>query len=1642
MMMYGSTAMRWGMRAILWSFLLNSARAESDQASWRRMTTLVSQQGEKPVMVKTEPPQKNSLKLNYALPAPVLEKKRTPPLPMIGAAAVKGDIMQVLAGNAPRWGKPGHPVLPMIPATIALPAGTTVDDVQVTYDRVIPIPGQHVLEHGQKAYPLTAKNPEWTPPDSSIYDSNSPYPGKLYDVVGVQKRRGMSLLLVNLYPVQYRPLSGRIEYYENLSVSVKTKALSGKRAKVRPDPFRSLTESADNPDTLESYDLMSLGDGSGEGLPGSYGGGGHVFNSLCDPSGQFTYVIITARAFIEAATDYTVHDLISYRQSQGISATAVAVEDIFANYPGRDAPEQIRNFIIDAYNHWGTDFVLLGGDVNVIPSRRLCSYRPVITETVPSDLYYQCLDGSYNGDHDEFWGEGTIYSGIGDGDDGGSVDVYADVYIGRASAETTAEMANFVYKTLAYEQDPNNASYKRRALMLSELLTWVPNPVTYSTPFMEEIRLGSTDGFVSAGFVSSPLFAVETMYYDVIPWVRQDLVDAINANRLSIINHMGHGNSGFVMSLNTYHDGLLSNNRFLFAYSQACNAGDFEMDSIAEHLTTSTRNGMFAVVMNSREGGWSSWGSDVGSPLFNRTFWDAYLAKGCRRLGVINAAGHEANAYRIGQLGDGGYRTEYFQLNLLGDPCVSLPPPQTDVNDTEVPVITGVTPPSGQVVSYPTINMTISATDNDQVFSVTVNGTHAEKVGDVWVCQPELVIGENALVIEVRDRSLNMTCVTVTCTRVHSGDITAPVIDSITPGDGHTTKSSYVDVTISAHDNHELYRVTAAHQTAAHETGHDWTCRVPISLGANEIAVIACDTDGNAVTQRVNYVRLETELPLITQVIPWSGYRWGQEIREIHVTAQDNVEVARVEVGGMIGTKIGPNVWRVYLPLTPGRNDVAIYAYDSVDNITTQKVVYYRGVPGSHYVSPAGGNLFPYNSWATAARTIQDAIDAAMPGDTVWVTNGVYASGASTMLNFPTTNRVTINGPMTVRSVNGPDYTVIEAEGSSFDTKRMRGVYLGTNTALIGFTVTKGYVSDNGGGAYVSAGAVMEDCVITRNIGSPFGGGIYCAAGGTSRYCVVQYNSTNPYTISASSGGGIYCDGGAIENCLIISNRASVLGGGLFGYGGCVRNCTIVGNKAEGGYPTPQGGGVVSDNGVRIRNSIIYYNTAPENANWFTNKYHGTFENCCTTPQLPMGVANIAGIPMLTDGEYSLSPVSPCIDAGNNTQAAGATDLFGHPRIHNGIVDIGAFEYQPRVFNAMITDSGNLDDAARSTMCIAAADLNGDGHDDLAMANSFQANVLFLGNGDGAFSVPDGAGAFDDAGGYVQAQSIIALHANNDGFVDLAVGNYTEPNELYLNDGLGHFTLAACGAFGTESRHTVRLCALDIEPDGDTDIAELCYMSPSCIYTNNGAGRLDRAPDSGFTVGGRPGYALAALDANQDGKMELVAGYYGQACVLYTNSDHGRFWATPAGELSSFVTTPLAIEVADVNHDGKTNDLIIAGYEHACTIFTNNGNGIFTRILNTGDFGSQVTYTRSLKACDFDGDGWVDIATGNMDRPVEIFQNIGNGRFKNANIPALESRPCRGYSLAVLDADHQGLWDLAIGKNEQPSMVLRIMNAQ
>jgi hypothetical protein len=309
----------------------------------------------------------------------------------------------------------------------------------------------------------------------------------------------------------------------------------------------------------------------------------------------------------------------------------------------------------------------------------------------------------------------------------------------------------------------------------------------------------------------------------------------------------------------------------------------------------------------------------------------------------------------------------------------------------------------------------------------------------------------------------------------------------------------------------------------------------------------------------------------------------------------------------------------------------------------------------------------PYSSWETAAANIQDAVDVAGPTDVVLVKNGIYATGGRVMLG-DLTNRVVVDKPLLVMSVNGPDVTVIQGQWDPVDKvgpAAARCVWLENGAALSGFTLRDGATSasqgsggsdPSGGGMRCSAtNAVLANCVITNCYASLYGGG---AMGGTLSHCRVVGNT------SLGSGGGAY--GSSVVNSLLNANRAEGGGGGL--YSGWLHNSAITGNFAGG-----TGGGVnnarlvnctllrntagLSGGGAAssaMTNCIVFFNTASA----FPNIYVGVLYYSCTTP-LAAGPGNIAEDPQFVDGVH-LAPTSPCRGTGNALVATG-TDLEGEP---------------------------------------------------------------------------------------------------------------------------------------------------------------------------------------------------------------------------------------------------------------------------------------------------------------------------------------------------------------------------------------------
>jgi hypothetical protein len=120
-----------------------------------------------------------------------------------------------------------------------------------------------------------------------------------------------------------------------------------------------------------------------------------------------------------------------------------------------------------------------------------------------------------------------------------------------------------------------------------------------------------------------------------------------------------------------------------------------------------------------------------------------------------------------------------------------------------------------------------------------------------------------------------------------------------------------------------------------------------------------------------------------------------------------------------------------------------------------------------------------------------------------------------------------------------------------------------------------------------------------------------------------------------------------------------------------LRNCTVSGNFVN---PYVGGGTFLGT----LHNSIVYGNWAPFYSD-YENYYDSAFDYSCTTPLPSSGAGNLIGPPQFREEselDFRLKPSSPCIDAGILQSATGSVaDFEGGPRVVNGRVDMGAYEF-------------------------------------------------------------------------------------------------------------------------------------------------------------------------------------------------------------------------------------------------------------------------------------------------------------------------------------------------------------------------------
>lgn len=266
---------------------------------------------------------------------------------------------------------------------------------------------------------------------------------------------------------------------------------------------------------------------------------------------------------------------------------------------------------------------------------------------------------------------------------------------------------------------------------------------------------------------------------------------------------------------------------------------------------------------------------------------------------------------------------------------------------------------------------------------------------------------------------------------------------------------------------------------------------------------------------------------------------------------------------------------------------------------------------------------------------------------------------------------------------------------------------------------------------------------------------------------------------------------------------------------------------------------------------------------------------------------------------------------------------------------------------------------------IAVGDVNKDGLDDFFVCGaSGQPGALMIQSASGKFISSD-TGVFAKAR---QSEDVDAVFfdANNDGAPDLYVvsgGNQYDDNDpnladhLYMNDGKGHFTLAA-SAIPVLLKNKSCVTVADIDKDGDMDLfvggladaKRFGIAQPSYLLLNDGKGIFKMA-DAAVIRSDSLGIVTSAsfTDLNNDGWNDLVVAGEWMGVKIFMNKN-GRF--TPS-DIPASTGLWQTIYATDVNGDGFT-DILAGNWGHNCKLYC-------------GKNGPLKLYVK-----DFDGNGSVE----------------------------------------------------------------------
>lgn len=427
------------------------------------------------------------------------------------------------------WSETGKPMLPVFSKIYTFPFGINIIDIKVnlkTEKFILSKKIQPTPEIGNLVNEISQVSTEVFP-DENVYASSELYPLKPYTIIkrsGLKDGNQVFFLKIKVTP-QYSPLDDILYFPQEIEIVVKYMP-----------PEQSLF-------SVDEYNM----------------------------------VIIVPSEFSS-----NIQQLIDHKNIHGIRTILKTTEEIYTEYEGRDNAEQIKYFIKDAIERWNIQYVLIVGNIDLVPIRKSAAKWPGAFNYILTDHYYADIyDGnfsfcSWDSNHNDIFGEYNFEVGMID-----FVDLYADVGVGRLPCKDNKEVELCVDKIITYETQTYGQDWFDKIILMGG--NTFADDFPYADPRViegEVVTEQIAQIMQNHGFTSIKFWASMNNYKPMS--INQEITKGAG-----FVSYSGHGNERAIVTYhpennraiwyrNMYLLGLFNQNKLPILFIEACSTANLD----------------------------------------------------------------------------------------------------------------------------------------------------------------------------------------------------------------------------------------------------------------------------------------------------------------------------------------------------------------------------------------------------------------------------------------------------------------------------------------------------------------------------------------------------------------------------------------------------------------------------------------------------------------------------------------------------------------------------------------------------------------------------------------------------------------------------------------------------------------------------------------------------------------------------------------------------------------------------------------------------------------------------------------------------------------------------------------------------------